>query len=105
EAMKETLVFFDRGIPDVLAYMDFFGQAYGSEFRRACEGNRYDRVFLLHPWEEIYISDNERLESFDEAVQIHDYLLSAYRNFGYKPISVPEGPVADRAAHIIKELR
>lgn len=103
-ALKESLVFFDRGIPDVLAYMDFFGQAYGSEFRKACEEHRYDQVFLLHPWEEIYISDNERLESFEEAVQIHGCLLSAYRNLGYEPISVPEGPVSVRANHILKEL-
>jgi len=85
--INHTVVFYDRGIPDVLAYMDFFRQ-----------------VILLPPWEEIYVSDNERLESFQEALQIHNYLTATYQRFGYDPVSIPVGTVRERAEHILQEL-
>lgn len=102
--LARRVVFFDRGIPDVLAYMDFFGQSYDPEFVAACQTHRYDKVLLLPPWKAIYTSDNERLESFEEAREIHNHLLATYERFGYAPVLVPEGSVKDRAAHILLEL-
>lgn len=104
QEVARQVVFYDRGIPDVLAYMDFFGQPYNSEYIAACQGHRYDKVLLLPPWEAIYISDNERLESFEESLEIHSQLLATYERFGYAPVLVPEGSVKDRAAHILLEL-
>ena len=101
---NHPLTFYDRGIPDVLAYMDFFGQSYGQDFVSACEEHRYDLVLLLPPWEDIYVSDNERLESFDEAVKIHRFIETTYRRFGYDPVPVPEGTVEERAATILREI-
>jgi predicted ATPase len=65
-ASKEThdLVFLDRGIPDVVAYLDFVNSDYPEDFTKACEQFKYDQLFLLPPWEEIYQSDNERYENF-----------------------------------------
>ncbi|MEX0314781.1 MAG: AAA family ATPase, partial [Allomuricauda sp.] len=42
ESLKEntSISIFDRGIPDVLAYMDFFDQAYDEEFVSSCENHR-----------------------------------------------------------------
>ena len=71
-AADSTEVFFDRGIPDVLAYMDYFDQGYEKYFVEACMNNRYDEVIILPPWKQIYISDNERFESFEEAEAIHE---------------------------------
>ena len=96
--------FFDRGIPDVLAYMDFFGQAYDEEFMAYCEIHRYDSVFIVPPWEEIYISDNERLETFEEAKKIHLALMATYTQFGYNPIEVPKDEVHRRIDFILETL-
>ncbi len=96
--------FFDRGIPDVLAYMDFFGQVYDEEFMAYCEIHRYDSVFIVPPWEEIYISDNERLESFEEAEKIHLALMATYSQFGYNPIEVPKDEVPKRIDFILETL-
>ena len=101
----KNVVFFDRGMPDVLAYMDYFRQEYAADFTSVCEGNRYDVVLLLPPWEDIYISDNERLESFEESLEIHQCLTAAYERFGYTPISVPEGSVPDRTSFILNYLK
>ena len=98
------LVFFDRGIPDVLAYMDYIGDVYPDEFVRTCEKHPYDQIFLLPPWEDIYISDNERYENFDQARRIHDHLLRTYENFGYELLEVPTGTPDIRRDFIINNL-
>ena len=76
---KASLVFLDRGIPEVLAYLDRGNTPYPNHFTKACEDNQYDRVFIFPPWEEIYTSDNERYEDYQEALKIY-YLLSYLTN-------------------------
>ncbi len=101
---SKELIFLDRGIPDVLAYMDYFKTAYPEIFNTACEIHEYEHIFLLPPWKEIYISDNERYESFEQAQEIHEYLKNAYITYGYTPIEVPIGTVEDRSRFIINTL-
>lgn len=108
---KETLeqdkpfIFLDRGIPDVLAYMDYIGDDYPDYFVQACENNRYDCVFILAPWKEIYTSDSERYENFDQAVQIHKHLSETYIKYGYKLINVPFGTIESRADYILNAIK
>ena len=97
-------IIYDRGIPDVLAYLDSVGRPYGREFRDACREFIYDQVFLLPPWEDIYILDNERYENFQEALVIHDFLERTYKKYGYSAIQVPIGTVDQRVDFITKNL-
>ncbi len=101
---SKELIFLDRGIPDVVAYMDYFGTTYPQMFIAACEVHKYDYIFLLPPWKEIYISDNERYESFEQAKEIYEYLKKAYITYGYTPIEVPTGTVENRSCFIINTL-
>ncbi|WP_435625463.1 AAA family ATPase [Flagellimonas sp.] len=103
-SLKQPIIFFDRGIPDVLAYMDFFDQPYNEEFTGVSQSNPYDTIFLLPPWREIYISDNERLESYEEAEKIDAALHDTYTRFGYTPIDVPKKPVPERIDFILNKL-
>ncbi len=103
--INNPFVFFDRGIPDVLAYMDYFDQSYTRDFEEACAANRYDKVVILPPWEKIYVSDNERLESFEEAIEIHEHLKRTYTRYDYEPILIPTGTVEERISLILKELK
>lgn len=102
--LTEDLVFFDRGIPDVVAYLDYIGDTYPINFEEACEQHLYDQVFLLPPWEDIYISDNERYENFDQARRIHEHLQRTYDRFGYQLIEVPTGTPEHRTNFIINHL-
>ena len=97
-------VFIDRGIPDVVAYMDYFGNDYPPVFQNVCTEYVYDGIFLLPPWEEIYVSDNERYESFEQATTIHDHLRKSYETAGYHPIEVPFGTVKERRDFILEHL-
>jgi len=69
---SEDYVFFDRGIPDVLAYMDCFNQSYDDAFKESCIANRYDVVFIMPPWRHIHKVDNERFESFEESLRVNE---------------------------------
>ncbi|TLF44847.1 RNase adapter RapZ [Maribacter aurantiacus] len=102
--LKNDVLFYDRGTPDVLAYMDYFGQAYDVEFKEICKQYRYDQVFILPPWEEIYVQDNERLESYSQAVDLHIHLEETYRSLGYDIEEVPFGTVAERLNYIVKRI-
>ena len=101
---EEKTVFIDRGIPDVLAYMDFIGDVYPEKFIEACQKYKYDTIFLLPPWEEIYTSDSERYESYEQAMQIHDFVVDTYTKFGYDLIEVPKVSVENRYHFIIDHL-
>ena len=104
EELKNGCCFFDRGIPDVLAYMDFFNQEYEDDFVKISQRNRYNVIFILPPWKEIYVSDNERLETFSESESIHECLLSTYKRFGYEPITVPKTTVSKRVSFVLEQL-
>ena len=104
EKSNANLVFFDRGMPDVLAYMDFIGDKYPANFIDICKNHSYDEVFVLAPWKAIFKSDAERYENFEQAVQIHDFLLKTYQNFNYRLIDVPFAPVNERVDYILNEV-
>lgn len=99
-----NLVFFDRGIPDVHAYMDCFGQHYDKNFERPGYAYRYDHILLMPPWREIHVVDSERFESFEEAIRVCEYLEAAYKNFGYSVTLVPKGSIEERTTFILNHL-
>ena len=105
-AVDEThnIVFIDRGIPDVLAYMHYIGDSYPIHFDLACRENLYTKIFILPPWEEIYQSDEARYENFEQAKLIHNHLVETYKNYGYEPIEVPKETLANRILFILDEI-
>ena len=84
--------------------MELFTQSYDDHFLSICNAHKYNHAFLLPPWEAIYEYDNERLESFEEAVKIHDTLEKVYKNLGYEITEVPYGTIEKRIKFIINNL-
>ena len=105
-AVKESheVVFIDRGIPDVLAYMHYIGDSYPATFDAACREHTYTKIFILPPWEEIYISDDERYENFEQAKLIYNHLTETYQNYGYELIEVPKDTMDKRILFILDEI-
>ena len=101
---KASLVFLDRGIPEVLAYLDRGNTPYPNHFTKACEDNQYDRVFIFPPWEEIYTSDNERYEDYQEALKIYPFLKAAYDRFGYESIILPKDTIENRISFVLENI-
>lgn len=102
---ESNLVFLDRGIPDVLAYMDYIGDEYPELFVNSCKDCTYTQVFILAPWQEIYQSDNERYENFDQAVEIHHHLIDTYKLYNYQLHDVPFGSVEKRVDYILNTIK
>jgi predicted ATPase len=102
--LKDNIIFFDRGIADVLGYMDYFKQSYDDAFIKPCEENKYTKIIVLPPWEDIYISDGERFESYEEAVEIHIALENIYKKFEYEILVVPFGTIEERTSFILDSL-
>jgi predicted ATPase len=98
------IVFIDRGIPDVLAYMKFIGDHYPEHFDVACKENLYSKIFVLPPWEEIYESDEERYETYDQAKKIYTHLIETYQGYGYDLIEVPKDSVSQRIDFILEKI-
>tara|TARA_R110000787_G_scaffold105825_6_gene213383 strand:+ start:2032 stop:2574 length:543 start_codon:yes stop_codon:yes gene_type:complete len=107
EASKKNdpVIFFDRGLPDVHAYMEYTNEEYPTYFMQKSLAYKYDHVFLFKPWEEIYISDNERYESFEEAQIIDTYLQKAYKELEYSIINVPFNSIEKRTDFILNWLK
>jgi len=99
------LVFFDRGIPDVHAYMNYISIDYPSTYITKSNLYRYEYIFLMPPWEEIYISDNERYENFEQALAIHNHLERTYKELNYSVIEVPTGTVEKRTNFILSHIK
>ncbi len=104
EKTDSKFVFFDRGIPSVEAYLQYFKTEYSSVFTEKSKQYRYDKVFHFSPWEEIYESDNERYENFEQAVIINEFLLKNYQDLGYDIIEVPKGTIEERCKFILENL-
>lgn len=102
--ITSNFVFLDRGIPDILAYMDYSGDEYPQFFNEACKNNIYDHIFILAPWQKIYISDNERYENFNQAKKIHHQFVKIYKKFNYKLIDVPFYSIKKRSDYILNIL-
>lgn len=102
EALQEAIVFYDRGLPDIIAYMDYFNQPYDGDFTTPCETLRYDMAVVLPPWKEIYRQDHERLESFEQAVEIHRHLENSYQSCGYRVRTLAPGPLEQRCTELLE---
>ena len=102
--IKNDFIFFDRGIPDIIAYLNFKKNTLNDEFRNACIEYRYDIIFILRPWKKIYKKDLIRYENFDELVKIDKYIYSLYDDLGYTIFEVPTGSLEYRKDFILNTL-
>jgi predicted ATPase len=98
------IVFFDRGIPDVHAYLNHFNTAYPDVYLKKSSLYRYDGIFILPPWKDIYKNDQERFETYQSSVSIYNHLKEAYSMLDYDIIEVPYGKVQERTDFILDYL-
>ena len=73
------LVIFDRGVVDVLSYSRLSGLQDDPDIHKAVESYRYNRqVFVAPPWNDIYVNDSEREQTFEEALATYDMVVLTY---------------------------
>lgn len=96
-------IFYDRGIPDVTAYLNYVKTPIPDFFSKALEQHVYDLVFVFPPWEEIYTTDSERFETFNQAQLIDKSISEEYLKKHSQIIPVPIGTPKERVAFILKK--
>jgi predicted ATPase len=104
-ASAPSPVFFDRGIPDTLGYARLIGLPDTSAIEDACHTYRYaPAIFLAPPWEEIYATDGERKQDFEEAARTFEILRAVYMGLEYEVLELPKAPPPARARFILERL-
>jgi predicted ATPase len=99
------LHFFDRGIPDVLGYVDLMNLANKRPFIDAVRNFRYNlSVFVLPPWKEIYKTDPERKQDFKLATETYNHIKGVYEKYKYKLVELPFTSVSERIDFILNRI-
>ena len=103
--LRSDLVFFDRGIPDSLGMLDQSERLSSGDRRRFIERYPYHQpAFILPPWRDIYRTDSERDQTFEDAVHVHDHLRDWYEQCGYNLLEVPQGSIDERCAFVLRQV-
>ena len=105
QPQMSKVVFFDRGVIDAVGFLQEVSPLPAGELAAMLSAYPfYSPVFMLPPWEAIYTTDAERVQSFAEAVDVHARIAQWYSACGYVLCEVPRLPVPQRAAHVLRIL-
>ncbi|PAM94375.1 ATPase [Flavobacterium sp. IR1] len=99
------ITFFDRGILDTICYMKMEQLPLSKEIIALATQHSYNKnVFILPPWKEIYQTDKERKQNWEEAEFTFDIMKETYLEYDYNIIEVPKINIAERVKFIIERI-
>ena len=99
-------VFFDHALAGMPGYYRLIGRDVPAHVRAAVAAFRYRRrVFVAPPWPEIYRTDAERRQSWEEAVRTYEVIAGAYEEAGYELVELPRASVSDRLEFVLHKAR
>jgi predicted ATPase len=105
DSFYKGFTFFDRGVPDVLAYMQKDKLLIPSDYLvQVNKCNYFSTVFIVPPWKEIYKKDAQRKEDYATALDLHEYISDTYKSLGYETVILPKISVKERADFILHRL-
>jgi predicted ATPase len=99
------VVFFDRAIPDALCMLHDAGLLSLAEAgQRVLDFPYFREVFVAPPWDEIYTTDHERDQQFEDAVRVHRRASDWYAALGFAVIELPRMPINRRCDFVLTRL-
>jgi len=102
---REQIIFFDRGILDTFCYFEMENIPISKEMKEIAFKNPYNKkVFILPPWREIYETDNERKQTWEEAEFTFNKMTEIYLKYNYDVIEVPKQSIENRWKFILDNL-
>jgi len=99
---KSELFFFDRAIPDSLAYYKLADRPIEKFFQNAMNEIRYRKIFLLDLVD--FTNDTGRPETPEQAAMLHKLIREGYESQNYEMVEVPVMPVKERTDFILAQL-
>ncbi|HOJ37055.1 MAG TPA: AAA family ATPase [Ignavibacteriales bacterium] len=97
------LAFFDRGIPDLIAYLNFFEYPIPDYFYKPLD-KYYKKVIFLPYWDDIYVNDPQRLQTKQEALGLHKALLDTYTNLNFEILNLGFTSIEARVEFVKREV-
>lgn len=103
---NNRIYFFDRGLPDSLAYLQADEKSVPNDYLEEVKTcSYYHKVFVTPIWTEIYQTDQQRWENIDYANKVHEEIVHFYSILNYEIINLPKESVEKRADFIIEILK
>ncbi|PIR02392.1 MAG: hypothetical protein CO031_01435 [Candidatus Nealsonbacteria bacterium CG_4_9_14_0_2_um_filter_37_38] len=99
---KNKIVFFDRAIPDSLAYYQICGLD-SNEILKFCRKKKYRKIFLFKQLP--FDRDYARVEDGKTIKKLNKLLKESYKNLGYEVIEIPAMSVEERLKKILSEIK
>jgi predicted ATPase len=99
---RDEVIYFDRGVPDSLAYFLFYGIP-PEPYMKCISSSKYRKVFYLDPLDE-YMADYARIESSSERDQLARLLWKAYSDLEFRIERVPALPRLERIDYILARV-
>jgi len=100
-APKNKIVFFDRAIPDSIAYYQICG-LNPKEVLQFCQKKAYRKIFLFEKLS--FDQDYARVEDSKTIEKLNALLRKSYKNLGYEVIKIPAVPIKERVKKILSEI-
>lgn len=105
-ADEPGLVLFDRGLPDVVGFLDVSGLPVSPAIDQVCRTIRYSGPILRAPaWAEIYVQDPERIQDWQQAVASDDAVTAAWKRYGYTVTDLPLAGVEERLRFLRRSIQ
>ena len=105
EINSNQLIFFDRSIIDVIAYMNFWKKTFPLKWEEAIYKYRYmQNIFYTVTWEGIYQITEQRPENYQKSKKIDLFLRQTFLKYNYNLIEVPKLNVEERVDFILGNI-
>lgn len=98
-------IFADRGLVDNLAWYKGINTSPPIDLLNAIEARPYsDPIFVLPPWQDIYIQDDIRNKSFDQALIEYGHIIYVLEELGWQTVEIAKVSIAERMAIILSHI-
>ena len=102
---QSSLLFFDRSFIDSAGLIARCDTTAYNKIKDQLLQNRYNnKVFITPPWKEIYRTDTERDQSFEEAIEVYEWIGKWYRQHHYDVVIIPKETIENRVKFILTQI-
>lgn len=99
---KNKIIFFDRSFLEGISY---FQTLKIHDYDPIVDELRYyPTIFMTPPWKEIFVQDEERKHTFEDAINEYDRLMLMYPKYGYKISVIPKSTVNERVEFLLSSI-
>ena len=104
DSTQHRLSFFDRGLPDLVGYLNHGGRGAPDSWRDVSRSYAAT-VFFAPPWRDIFVNDSERPQTFAEAQALGAHIRRVYEDYSFHVVDLAKSSVAERRRQVLDYLQ